>query len=374
MTIPLDTPRGKSGRIDENTQTFLPDLNVINSDNTKVQSPMQITQPTTPTQATGLAGAIDVQQDGFVKALDAKAAEAKKVADSNTTALIDRMFNTKGEVALTDKAYQAEVDPAEAELRDINQEILQEKESTRRRIEAIRKNPGGLFGGALEDKVNEIERESVSKQADLSVIQLAKQGKYDSAKAIADRGVAATLENERNTIEALKISYEDSKDLFDEDEQRAFEAAQNDRERVLNEKEDDMKAVKRLAIDYLKSGGDAGTAQQIMSSQDLKSATKLAGGVFKTGGTGTAGEREQGIVQQYQSRFVTGATLPNGIPVLDVNGYLTPEAFNVAISSGDLSRKTFLENFGYLLYRDKDNAISQRYKLTPQEMTIVVGK
>ncbi len=108
----------------------------------------------------------------------------------------------------------------------------------------------------------------------------------------------------------------------------------------------------------------------------------------KTGGTikdlgaapastagGTAGERAQKAVSDYAAVFVPGATTANGTPIIDFNGYITPQAFKSAIAdapTNGLSREQFLQAFGYLLYAP-DGTIDKSYGLTPAEQKIVTG-
>lgn len=92
-----------------------------------------------------------------------------------------------------------------------------------------------------------------------------------------------------------------------------------------------------------------------------------------TTGGGTAAERASVAFTKFQAAFVPGAKLPNGIPVLDAEGYLTPEAFKSAIadaSSLGLSREQFLQQFGYLMVT-ADGTISPNYGLTPAEIAIL---
>lgn len=213
----------------------------ITSESIKPTAPITITQPKIPTESAGLGGVIETQTDRFFNDLNTAKTDSETTKNSSLDAYIKQLMGVEGEVALTAKEYAKGVDPLEAEVRDIYQQIFEEQESLRRRLEAIDKRGGGLKMGAAAEKAN-IERESIAKQADLSVIALAKQGRYDSAKAIADRAVAAKLEQQKNITEALKLNYEENKELFTTAEQRAFEVMLGDRERKLS-----MEAQKEMA-------------------------------------------------------------------------------------------------------------------------------
>lgn len=201
----------------------------------KPQTPMQVTQPTPATQTAGALGGIQQQTGDYTANLQKQAEAAQTGKDSSLQSLIDAMGQKEGAAQLTNEAYAATVDPAQKELTDINNQLLQEQVSNRHQIDALKANPQGAFGTGLQQKVDEINSASLSRQADLAVVQLAKQGAYDGAKAIADRAVAAATEAQQNKIDALQLSYEANKDEFTKDEQRAFEAAQKDRQDKLDE-------------------------------------------------------------------------------------------------------------------------------------------
>lgn len=270
----------------------------INSASLSQTGTPKITQPLPSTQMTGLGAAIETQSaqtqaDAAAKAeSDRMAADVAAKQQTSQTSLKDYLkglTGSKGEVALTDEAYRKEVDPYEADLKDINQQIFQEQQSLRRRLEALQKNPQGLFGGGLEAEMRRVENESIAKQADLSVIQLARQGKYDSAKAIADRAVQAKLEQQRNNLEALRVNYEENKDLFTTAEQRQFETMQADRERALNKQDADAKTLSDTKLAMLQSAASQGAPTAILTAiqnaqtpeQALTAAGQYAGDILE---------------------------------------------------------------------------------------------
>lgn len=105
---------------------------------------------------------------------------------------------------------------------------------------------------------------------------------------------------------------------------------------------------------------------------DLGPVTRAA----SSGGGGeksTLEERTASALSAYASKFVPGAKLPSGIPVLDVEGFLTPEAFKAAIAdavSNGITRQKFLEQFGSYIV-GADGKVSSRYGLTPAEMKLI---
>lgn len=195
--------------------------------------PINLTQPKPATAADGLVGSLEAGADAFTKNLAETARTREQEKNSSLKSLSDAVLKNKGLITLTSEEYAGTVDPAEAELKDINQQIIEEQHGLRRSLQALEKNTQGLYGGGLEIERQRITGESLARQADLSVIQLARQGKYDSAKAIADRYVAAKFEQQKNELDALKLTYEDNKDAFTTAESRAFNTMLGDRTRKI---------------------------------------------------------------------------------------------------------------------------------------------
>lgn len=86
----------------------------------------------------------------------------------------------------------------------------------------------------------------------------------------------------------------------------------------------------------------------------------------------TAADAASTAVSKFSSAFVPGAKLPDGTPVLDANGFITPVAFKAAVADAPaegLTRQQFIQNFGYLLYGQDLSS----YGLTPAEQKLVTG-
>jgi hypothetical protein len=203
-------------------------------------TPLKVPASTTPTGAASLQG----QMEAFTANLKTTADSAKNKKDASGQMLADAMFGEQGETAITDALYSKEggVDEVKQELDDINSQILQEQEGLRREIEALQDNPEGLTRSGVAGKIDEARRKSLRTQADLAVVQLAKQGRYDSAKTIADRAVAVQMEKQKQTLDTLKFIYAENKDEFSKVDQRAFETAYKERERLVQNEEYRLRA------------------------------------------------------------------------------------------------------------------------------------
>lgn len=257
----------------------------INAEMLRPTTPMNITPATPATGAIGmmesLAGMAQSNASQYTQNLQNKAQELKAPTESLLDQYNRSIMGQKGETQATSEAYADTVDPIQRELNDINQQILSEQQANRRRIQALEKNPQGMFGGNLQSEIQRVNNESLAKQADLSVIQMGIQGRYDSAKEIADRAVAVKMEQQRNYLDALKFNYEENKELFTTAEQRAFEAAQSDRERALDREEADLKTISDISLELLKAGNSA-VAAKVRTAKTVEEAMKLAGSSLGT--------------------------------------------------------------------------------------------
>lgn len=196
---------------------------------------MKLPPTPAPVAAAGLDGALETQSDQFTTEL-AEKVKAREAARTNSfESLIGALEGSEGKERLTADFYSEPggVDESEAELKDINDQIRRERVARQRAVERIQTAPGTATAEERDRETREVERVSLRKEADLSIIQLARQGRYDSAKAIADRAVSMQLEEQKQEIEILEKVYNEHKDLFTTAEQRLFETQQADRNRKL---------------------------------------------------------------------------------------------------------------------------------------------
>jgi hypothetical protein len=195
-------------------------------------TPQNLT-PTTPTNVpvaaetpatSDLATLIDSTTKTVSQNLDK---QATALQGAKSTALQDLLqsLNAPGKETLTAQQY-APVDTAQSEVSQLNNQLLSEQVSLRRRLDALNKNPQGLFGGALAQEASRIQQESLAKQADIAVLQMAAQGKYDSAKQIADRAIAMQQEQANQNLAIRQAVYNDVKDQLTTAEKRAFDFQQ----------------------------------------------------------------------------------------------------------------------------------------------------
>ena len=196
------------------------------------------TIPPTPqqTESAGLGS--------YFENLSSATSSAKEGRDDSFASLMQSLTQTQGETALTDQAYSQKggVDNLKVELDDINAQLFGEQEGLRRTTEEIQNNAEGLTRGGVAGKIDEARRKSLRTQADLAVVQLSRQGRYNSAKEVADRAVSAILEKQKQQNELRRFIYDEHKDLFTKAEAREFEANQKERDRTLANEEYRLRA------------------------------------------------------------------------------------------------------------------------------------
>lgn len=237
--------------------------------------------PQTPsTAATGMLGEIQSNTDQFTANLAKESERAGQMEQSSFETYLKSQLDAPTTAELESDLYKKEVDPLQKEVTGLNNQLLSEQRSLENKIRDIEKNPQGLFGGALTDAIDDARTESLRRQADISVILTAKTNSLADARAVADRAVDAITARNKQKVDILGQLYQRNANLFDKSEQRAFESAQNDRQRTLQEQADQKKAINDVALTYLSEGGSASGAQAIMGAKTLQEAVGKTGGVI----------------------------------------------------------------------------------------------
>jgi hypothetical protein len=157
-------------------------------------------------------------------------------------------------------------------------QLRSEQESLRKKIDNLQRVGGGLAMGR-QAEINKLERDSLSRQSDLALLQLAATEQWEVAQEAADRAVDAMFARQEREMEARRFLYEENKDLFTTAEQRLFETRQSDRERELDaerENERDLKSIKVEALrmaqlnqaprNIIEAIGKASTPEEVLTA------------------------------------------------------------------------------------------------------------
>lgn len=250
---------------------------VITPENLTPTPQVQVTPPATPTVSPQLQADLEVQTDEFTNNLTAQREQAEK---GRGTALSEYLSTVRGmstpSQLQADALEETGANAASLELNDINDQIRREQLSNRRAKERILE-AGGQSKARAQAQIANLDRASLSKQADLSVIQQAVQGRYDSAREIADRAVQARLEHQQLMTEAAKFNYEENKQLFTVAEQREFETLLGNRERAIQTEADKLKTIQNLALQAMQDGAPRDVVSQMQKATTVEQATSIGG-------------------------------------------------------------------------------------------------
>jgi len=251
--------------------------NTITSESLAPQAEVQVTDPQTGTAMAGLGGALEAQTDSFAQGLADTTNQREAASAASTRDYQSLVANRTGLEGFSLQADQeAGVFEAESALKDINNKLRTEQLARRRSTELIT-STGGQSKGQAQSQINNVNRESYSKQADMAIQQLAAQGMFNIASALADRKANAMFEQEQNQIDAAKITYEDNKDLYNKAEQREFETALTDRTNRVQAEKEQMQAVQNLALQAQMDGAPPAIVSEMMKSKTLADASALGG-------------------------------------------------------------------------------------------------
>ena len=273
----------------------------------------------------GLGGALEAQTDSFAQGLADTRSQREAEKNQSRTDYSSLVANQTGLEGFSLQADQdAGVFEAERVLQDINNELRTEQLARRRSVEALQGQ--GNLKGTTQSQVNNINRDSYSKQADKAIEQLAAQGRFNSASALADRKANAMFEQEQNQIDAAKITYEDNKDLYNKAERREFETALTDRTNRVQAEKEQMQAVQNLALQAQLDGAPPAIVSEMMKSKTLADASAL-GGQFVgaldreqqrasiNASNASASLKAEQLLQMQQPSVVTRST-----EIVDING------------------------------------------------------
>lgn len=166
---------------------------------------------------------------------------------------------------------RTEQDKAKRQSDLYTSQIEQEQLANRRQIENLQKNMQGALASGISIESDRLTRQSLSKQADLAILQTAANRNYDTAAAIADRQLEMKLEQNRANLEALKML-----------DQREYGEITAKKEREYKKQEEVEQQIKQLKLNVAQYGGGVGLLNQLSAIDSTKpgafdQAVKIAG-------------------------------------------------------------------------------------------------
>lgn len=256
----------------------------LNSTESLIQIPNA--PPTGASEAMGsyLESTAQNQADEFTQNLEAR---SKQAEGKTSTAFEDYIKGLAGEQSIEGLKFKAEQEfgtpELEQEVNRLNAELMSEQRALKKRIDVLNANAQGGLASGVAGEIANAQRESYSKQADIAVVQMAAQGQFDSAKAMADRKAAIQFADQTRDLGIREKIYTENKDIFTKEEQRLFETKQGDRNRKLQAEQEAFTKLQDVKLDALKMAQMNGAPASVLRSiQEAESPVKVleAGGQY----------------------------------------------------------------------------------------------
>lgn len=212
---------------------------------------------------------------GFITGiLDAEAKDRERDFISARDDYVSAIAGAPSEAELQAQARKDfEFEEKQAEVTRLSNLITAEQEALRKVSEKILTS--GTTKVRAQQEIAELERKSVSKQADYAIQKLVAQGDRDAAQALVNRQVDLKFGQQERELNALQFMYNDSKDFFTKAEQRAFEEAQTERRYGLEEAKAQEERIQELKLAMIENGAP-GSVIASLTGADYDRALQVA--------------------------------------------------------------------------------------------------
>lgn len=268
------------------------------------ETPIEIPDMPPATEAAGLRGELTAMTSGTTNEISRRREELQRKDETFFEQYIKSQAETEGEVTLQDREFSKEggVDDVQKELDVINDSMRKEEARLLAQIQAIEAGAGSFAG--KQAGIAEAERVSLRKQADLAIKQMSIQGRYDSAREIADRAIAVELEQDKHRNDILKTISERYYDLFTTAEKRELDAMEKERDREYEAKEYRLRAEWEQKLKQADPLYKAQVRQALASAQKAEIEARNAVTGVSLGGTlnGKPQTTTQATIQGYADR------------------------------------------------------------------------
>lgn len=193
---------------------------------------------------------------------------AKQELKSEGQGIMDLVNDISGQPIKQQAQYEEQgLLEKKAEIDKISLEMDQANKRAQKEIDTIQaQNPGGLIGSGASTRIRQIQRENAAYQADRAFGLAALQGNYTAAKEAIDSKIEAETSGMKLQLEAKKYFYEQNRDDFTKEEQRAYEAILRDEARVYNQTVKDKELLGETRIAALRNAQERGAPLNIISA------------------------------------------------------------------------------------------------------------
>lgn len=223
----------------------------------------------------GLDGAINGLISGAKSASELARDDAKNSMDTSAVDYINAIIDSGKISSSVDRTEQ---DAAKKRSDNYLSQIEQEALSNRRKIENLQKtNSTGMTSQALAIETERINRDSLSKQADLAILQTAANRDYETAAAIADRKVELLMEESRARIDGLKFFFDYNKDYFSTQDKRLYDEKIKEEERAYNKAEKETTTITNLGLQIAQNQAPANITTKALNAKSVAELMAIPG-------------------------------------------------------------------------------------------------
>lgn len=253
----------------------------ITTDQLQPTQPFNLNLPRPQVPSSGLESAVTGSVEAYKAQGEQERAmreEAQKSSKNDLNNSINEIMGIQTEIGNVGNTIDRTMeDTARKEADRYTSEIEAEQLAVRRKIEALQKNPQGMTMGAIADESNRLERDSLSKQADLAILQNSALRNYTTAKDIADREVQNKLEPLKIKLENLKFFYAEHKEQFNKEDDRLYSEKIKDEQRAIDKEENLQNQISSIKLEAAKNGAPASVLNKLSQAKTFDEALIGAG-------------------------------------------------------------------------------------------------
>jgi len=243
------------------------DINVATTDELE-SNVTEVSVPTTSEPSTVLSytpTTVEKEEPVTGEIVDPQEVERKAELDKAEQELaaqredVFEAFTELGDMSgfIAEAEEDAQLQQRREELTEITNKIRRKEHEFRRNIEAL-EDKAGLTKAQTNALIADVDRKQSREIADLEIIAMARQGRYNDAAAIVDRKVEIEMQARANKLEGLKFLYLENKERFTKLEQRDFERTILAEERAYQEEYDKRKEFETLKLQMTINATEAG--------------------------------------------------------------------------------------------------------------------
>lgn len=251
-------------------------INFISQDGTTpimpsaLTSEKPLTMPTTPPVSTTVDTTAQAAATSAQTATDAQIASnaSKQELKSEGQGIMDIVNNIANQPTKQQAQYEEQgLLEKKAEIDRISLEMSQANQRAQKEIDTIQaQNPGGLIGSGASTRIRQIQRENAAYQADRAFGLAALQGNYTAAKDAIDAKIEAETSGMKLQLEAKKYFYEQNREDFTKEEQRAYEEILRKDERKYDETVKDKELLGSTMLAALKNAQERGAPASVIAA------------------------------------------------------------------------------------------------------------